>query len=83
MIPAGLTNLRHAFYTHRQEARKISGISANLLLFYAAECGLKSIYLKQDKLLKTDQIQDQTLLSKAGIIEKMCILLEWLLQDKE
>ncbi|MEM1168181.1 MAG: hypothetical protein AAGJ08_03600 [Cyanobacteria bacterium P01_H01_bin.35] len=66
MIPVGYSDLKKAFHAHRKEAKKISGISYYLLLFYTAECGLKSLYLKGKKLSTTDKIQDQGLLSKDG-----------------
>lgn len=66
MIPAGQSDLRQAFHAHRKEAKKISGTCSYLLLFYAAECGLKSIYLRRNNLSKTDKIQNQALLSKDG-----------------
>lgn len=66
MIPAGQSDLRQAFHAHFKEAQKISGICSYLLLFYAAECGLKSIWLKRKKLLTTANIPDQALLSKDG-----------------
>ncbi len=66
IIHAGISELRRAFHAHRNAATKTSGIASYLLLFYAAECGLKSIYLDQNDLTKTDRIQDQAMLSKNG-----------------
>ncbi|NEP41069.1 MAG: hypothetical protein F6K35_18330 [Okeania sp. SIO2H7] len=66
MIHAGISELRRAFHAHRNAATKTSGITYYLLLFYAAECGLKSIYLKENNLQKTDLIQDQAMLSQYG-----------------
>lgn len=65
-IHVGFSDLRQAFHAHRGAAEKTQGISSHLLLFYAAECGLKSIWLKQKKLQTTKQIPDPTLLSKDG-----------------
>jgi hypothetical protein len=67
-IHVGVSELRQAFHTHHQSAtaEQIKQISAYLLLFYAVECGLKSIWLKQNKLQTTEQIPDPTLLSKDG-----------------
>lgn len=67
-IHVGVNELRQAFHAHRQSAAaaQIKPISAYLLLFYAVECGLKSIWLKQNKLQTTEQIPDSTLLSKDG-----------------
>ncbi|WP_231636927.1 MULTISPECIES: hypothetical protein [Planktothricoides] len=67
-IHVGVSELRQAFHAHSQSAaaEQIKQISAYLLLFYAVECGLKSIWLKQNKLQTTEQIPDRTLLSKDG-----------------
>lgn len=51
-IPAGTTELRSAFWQH---VRK-DPASGHLLLFYAVECGLKSVYLRRNRLQRTDQI---------------------------
>ena len=69
-LHVGVSELRQAFHTHRGAADKTQGISSHLLLFYAAECGLKSIWLKQKKLRTTEQILDPTLLSKDGRITR-------------
>ena len=45
VIPAGSRQLRRAFFKHAQQAKKDTSPSHYLLLFYAVECGLKSIYL--------------------------------------
>jgi hypothetical protein len=56
-IPAGTSELRNAFWQHGQKDHPVSG---HLLLFYAVECGLKSVYLRRNRLQTTDQIpQDQ------------------------
>ncbi|MGK7900290.1 MAG: hypothetical protein AB4352_02545 [Hormoscilla sp.] len=47
-------------------SKQTKGISRYLLLFYGAECGLKSIWLRQHGYRKTSQIPDQTLLSQDG-----------------
>lgn len=65
-LHVGVSELRQAFHTHRGAADKTQGISSHLLLFYAVECGLKSIYLREKKLRTTEQIPDPTLLSKDG-----------------
>lgn len=45
MIPAGSRQLRRAFFTHSKQAKEGTSPSHYLLLFYAVECGLKSIYI--------------------------------------
>lgn len=65
-LHVGVSELRQAFHAHRGAAQEIKDSSSHLLLFYAAECGLKSTWLKQKKLLTTEQIPDPTLLSKDG-----------------
>lgn len=65
IIPAGVSELRQAFYAHRNAIGDGKSISDRLLLFYAVECGLKSIWLKQNNLFKINQI-DKKLLSKYG-----------------
>jgi len=60
--------LKDAFKAHTKiikiETNKDS--SLYLLLVYAVECGIKSIYLKRNSLTGTDKIQDQSLISKDG-----------------
>lgn len=67
-IHVGVSELRQAFHTHSQSAaaEKIKHISAYLLLFYAVECGLKSTWLKQNRLQNTEQIPRQTPLYEDG-----------------
>ena len=65
-IHVGVSELRQAFHAHRAAADKTQGISSHLLLFYAVECGLKSIYLREKKLPNTAKLPDSTLLSKDG-----------------
>ena len=57
--------LKHAFNKNLAASEKVSGTSSYLLLFYAVECGLKSVWLKRRKTrnLKT---QDNSLLFKYG-----------------
>jgi hypothetical protein len=47
VIPAGSRQLRRAFFTHSKQAKKGTSSSHYLLLFYAVECGLKSIYIER------------------------------------
>lgn len=65
IIHAGISELRRAFHAHRNAATKTSGIASYLLLFYAAECGLKSIYLDENNLFTTNRISD-SMLSQYG-----------------
>lgn len=58
MIPAGYTELRKAFHNHTRISETGSEDSHHLLLFYGLECGLKSVYLKRNRIRKTDQISD-------------------------
>ncbi len=57
--------LKHAFNTNRSASEKISGTSSYLLLFYAVECGLKSVWLNRRKTRKL-KTQDNSLLFKYG-----------------
>ncbi|WP_293112989.1 hypothetical protein [Moorena sp. SIO4G3] len=66
MIPAGVSELKQAFHQHLAAHTSVTGPSSYLLLFYAAECGLKSIWLRRNNLRSTDKIQDRTLLIKDG-----------------
>lgn len=66
MIPVRVNQLDNAFHVHFNGYSKIQGICSYLLLFYAAECGLKSIWLKQNKLRTTNKIADRQMLSKYG-----------------
>ena len=52
MIPAGPDDLRKAFQKHSDAGKACACSSHYLLLFYAAECGLKSIYLRRNKLVR-------------------------------
>jgi hypothetical protein len=65
-IPAHVRGLRQAFHSHLQTSKQITGTSSYLLLFYAAECGMKSIWLKRNNLRTTNDISDQTILSRYG-----------------
>lgn len=68
MIHVGPSELRQSFHAHVQvvQAQSNKSGSSHLLMFYAAECGLKSIWLRRNNLTGTDRIQDQTLLTKDG-----------------
>lgn len=61
MIPAGTTELRNAFHRHANVADEGNENSHLLLFFYCIECGLKSIYLKRNRLLRTDKIENVNL----------------------
>ncbi len=66
MVHASRDNLRQAFHRHHSAVQLTTETCSYLLLFYAVECGLKSIWLKRKNLTGTDRIPDQTLLSKDG-----------------
>ncbi|AOY79741.2 hypothetical protein BJP36_07185 [Moorena producens JHB] len=57
MIPADVSELKEAFHQHLTAHRSVTGSSSYLLLFYAAECGLKSIYLRRNNLRTTKSFQ--------------------------
>lgn len=63
MIPAGSRQLRRAFFKHAEQAKKGTSPSHYLLLFYAVECGLKSIYLNRarTRVRTTHDISDERL----------------------
>ena len=58
MVRAGLTELRNAFHGHRKVATGGSTESHSLLLFYAAECGLKAAWLHRNRKLTSDDFPD-------------------------
>ncbi|NER89077.1 hypothetical protein [Moorena sp. SIO3A2] len=58
MIHAGVSELKQAFHQHLAAHRSLTGPSSYLLLFYAAECGLKSIRLRRNNLRTTKYFQD-------------------------
>lgn len=62
-IPVGFSELRKAFRRHAQVAGNANNSSHYLLLFYAVECGLKSVYLRRHKLMKIENITDERLRS--------------------
>jgi hypothetical protein len=59
MIPAGYTELHNAFRGHIRVADTGTEDSHYLLFFYGLECGLKSIYLKRNKILRPDQTSNE------------------------
>jgi hypothetical protein len=61
MIPAGFSELKKAFNKHSSVASLNTGPSYFLLLFYAVECGVKSIYLTRNRLRTTEDISDLNL----------------------
>lgn len=64
MIHAGVSELRSAFNQHRS-AVLAEVRSKNLLLFYAAECGLKAAWLTRNRLRSTSQLEPD-LLARGG-----------------
>jgi hypothetical protein len=61
MIPAGWSELAKAFRQHISIAKDGTSPSHNLLMFYAVECGLKSIYLQRNHFKTIEQIPDESL----------------------
>jgi hypothetical protein len=61
MISVGFSELQGAFRKHSQFVGNGNSPSNNLILFYAIECGLKSVYLRRRSLSSTDKIRDETL----------------------
>jgi hypothetical protein len=55
MIQAGMSELRVALHRH-STPDPLQSHSRSLLLFYAAECGLKAAWLKRNKLRSTSQL---------------------------
>jgi hypothetical protein len=66
MVAADVRGLKKAFNAHKAASQQTQGISSYLLLFYAAECGMKCVWLKRNNLRTTDDITDSTLLSPDG-----------------
>ena len=66
MIPASKSQLQQAFHTHLSASGQTKGISSHLLLFYASECGIKSIWLKTNNLKTTDELGARDIISKYG-----------------
>ncbi|MBD2295853.1 hypothetical protein H6G06_20845 [Anabaena sphaerica FACHB-251] len=68
MVPASIHELKTAFQIHLGiiKAQEHQSISSHLLIFYAVECGLKRIWLIRRGLKGTDEIHDQTMLTKDG-----------------
>lgn len=54
MIHVNPNELRQAFWCHLEKR----AAAESLLLFYAVECGLKSLYLRQRNLRSTEMIAD-------------------------
>ena len=61
MIPVGFSELGKAFQMHARAAGNANDASHSLLLFYAVECGLKSMYLRRHKLMKIENIPNKQL----------------------
>jgi hypothetical protein len=56
MIHAGITEIRAAHRNLSAASTRSQGSPAYLLLFYAAECGLKYAQMKRSKLITTAQL---------------------------
>jgi hypothetical protein len=57
-IHAGFSELRASHVRLTAAARDSEGPPAHLLLFYAAECGLKYARLRRDNLMTTEALED-------------------------
>ena len=54
MLRAGIAELRRAFRLHYEQAASGTTESHNLLLFYAAECGMKAVWLRRNHRMSSD-----------------------------
>jgi hypothetical protein len=57
MVNATVADLKKAFTMHGKVYKKAFDNSHRLILFYAAECGLKALFLKQRNLKDTNSSQ--------------------------
>ncbi|MDQ1351996.1 MAG: hypothetical protein QG657_2302 [Acidobacteriota bacterium] len=69
MIHAGFSELKRAFLVHSSASVDKDSISYNLLLFYAVESGLKSIYLRWNNIPTTEKIVDEKLTKSHNLSE--------------
>lgn len=58
MVKAGTSELWRAFHLHRASASAGESESHSLLLFYAAECGLKAVWLRRNQKLSSEQFPE-------------------------
>ena len=68
MIPVGWNELSKAYRLHSKNAENGASASHYLLRFYAVECGLKSVYLREKRINRTDAIVDQHLRGSHDLI---------------
>ena len=61
MIHASASDLRRAFFRHCNAVQKIETVCSYLLLFYAVECGLKSILLRWSRSPNTSKLNNSLL----------------------
>ncbi|MBM3459251.1 MAG: hypothetical protein FJX77_12045, partial [Armatimonadetes bacterium] len=72
-IEVSLRELRLAFTSHRQaQPSQNPGASHHLLLFYAAECGLKALYLLNTGRERLDPDQDPELIRDGHDLGRWC-----------
>jgi hypothetical protein len=64
-VPAGISDLRRAFRSHL-DAAKEPVPPHYLLLFYAAECGLKKLYLDENSMSSLEQVREFPLYRERG-----------------
>jgi hypothetical protein len=58
MVHVTLKEIESAFKSHRNKFATFSGqpgMTDKMILFYAVECGLKALYMRQNKLIRTDR----------------------------
>lgn len=60
-LHSGVSELKAAHKNLRTAAAQGSGAAFHILLFYSAECGLKSAYLRSQNLRSTAQLEDSDL----------------------
>lgn len=58
-IKANFPQLKGAFKVHGRTSEDGDKISHQLLRFYANECGLKALFLRENKLLDTGSFEDR------------------------
>lgn len=64
MLKAGVEELTRTFRLHYDTAQTGSSESHGLLLFYAAECGLKAVWLRRNRKRSSDDFPEA--MSKKG-----------------
>jgi len=58
MVHVTRKEIEDAFNSHRKKSATFSGqpgMTDKMILFYAVECGLKALYMRQNRLTRTDK----------------------------